>query len=66
MDGDLLNNEKDLLKKYKDIDKKGIQSAYWEDVLDVIKWLEKNEEYEKCQDLWDYYQSQQKKSKLGD
>ena len=27
------------------------------EVLDIIKYLEYREEYEKCQVLWDYYQS---------
>lgn len=47
--------EKELIKKYRDIDRKGIASVYWNEVLDIIKYLEIKEEYEKCQDLWTYY-----------
>jgi hypothetical protein len=42
-------------KKYKDVYRKGITSIYWGQILDIIKFLEDQEEYEKCQDLWDYY-----------
>ena len=49
------DQDKDWYRKYKDIDKRGINSPYWKEVLNVIKFLEKKEEYEKCQDLWDYY-----------
>ena len=48
-------NEEEGIKKYKDIDTRGITSIYWPEILDVIKFLEKREEYEKCQDLWQYY-----------
>ena len=48
--------EREWTRKYKDVDKKGITSTYWNEVLDIIKYLESKEEYEKCQDLWDYYQ----------
>ena len=48
--------ERAWTRKYKDVDKKGITSAYWNEVLDIIKYLESKEEYEKCQDLWSYYQ----------
>ena len=47
--------EEEWIKKYKDIDTRGITSIYWPEILDVIKFLEKREEYEKCQDLWQYY-----------
>ena len=50
------NNDKELLKKYNDLDKKGIASAYWKEVREVIKQLEIREEYEKCQELWEYLQ----------
>jgi hypothetical protein len=43
------------MKKYRDVDKKGITSIYWPEVLQIIKFLEKREDYEKCQELWDYY-----------
>jgi hypothetical protein len=49
-------NEREWTRKYKDVDKKGITSVYWKEVLDIIKYLESKEEYEKCQDLWSYYQ----------
>lgn len=45
----------ELLKKYADLNKKGITSAYWAEILEVIKDLEKFEEYEKCNELWTYY-----------
>ena len=47
--------EKEWIKKYNDVDKRGIASVYWKEVLDILKYLEYKEEYEKCQDLWDYY-----------
>ena len=50
-------NEKDWIQKYNDVDRRGIASVYWKEVLDIIKYLEYREEYEKCQVLWDYYQS---------
>jgi hypothetical protein len=50
-------HEREWVKKYKDVDKKGVTSVYWKEILEIIKYLEKKEEYEKCQDLWDYYQS---------
>jgi hypothetical protein len=49
--------EREWIKKYNDVNKKGITSVYWNEILDIIKYLERKEEYEKCQDLWDYYQS---------
>ena len=48
-------NEKDWIQKYNDVDRRGIASVYWKEVLDIIKYLEYREEYEKCQVLWDYY-----------
>jgi hypothetical protein len=48
-------HEKEWMKKYRDVDKKGITSIYWPEVLQIIKFLEKREDYEKCQELWDYY-----------
>lgn len=50
-------NEKAWIQKYNDVDRRGIASVYWKEVLDIIKYLEYREEYEKCQVLWDYYQS---------
>ena len=50
------NIDKELLKKYKDLEKRGISSVYWREVRDVIKDLEIREEYEKCQELWEYLQ----------
>lgn len=50
-------NEKGWIQKYNDVDRRGIASVYWKEVLDIIKYLEYREEYEKCQVLWDYYQS---------
>jgi hypothetical protein len=50
------NNDKELLKKYNDLDKKGITSVYWKEVREVITQLEIREEYEKCQELWEYLQ----------
>lgn len=47
--------EKEWQKKYKDVEKRGIASVYWKEILQIIKYLEHKEEYEKCQDLWDYY-----------
>lgn len=47
--------EKEWQKKAKDVEKRGIASTYWKEVLDIIKYLESKEEYERCQDLWDYY-----------
>lgn len=49
--------EREWIKKYNDVNKKGITSVYWSEILGIIKYLERKEEYEKCQDLWDYYQS---------
>lgn len=49
--------EKEWIKKYKDVDKRGIASVYWNEVLEIIKYLEYKEEYERCQDLWDYYKT---------
>lgn len=51
-DGD---QEKEWAKKYGDVYKKGITSIYWNEILEIIKYLERKEEYEKCQDLWNYY-----------
>jgi hypothetical protein len=51
------DQEKDFYKKYKDIDKLGVNSKHWTEVLEVIKFLETKEEYEKCQELWEYYNS---------
>lgn len=45
----------EMRKKCRDLEKRGIASPYWSEILDVIKWLEDLEEYETCQDLWDYY-----------
>lgn len=45
----------ELLKKYNSINKKGITSVYWGEILTVISELEKLEEYEKCNELWTYY-----------
>jgi hypothetical protein len=50
-------HEREWIKKYNDVNKKGITSVYWNEILDIIKYLESKEEYEKCQDLWEYYQS---------
>jgi hypothetical protein len=50
-------HEREWVKKYKDVDKKGVTSVYWKEILEIIKYLERTEEYEKCQDLWDYYKS---------
>jgi hypothetical protein len=50
-------HEREWVKKYKDVDKKGVISVYWKEILEIIKYLERKEEYEKCQDLWDYYKS---------
>jgi hypothetical protein len=50
-------HEREWVKKYKDVDKKGVTSVYWKEILEIIKYLERKEEYEKCQDLWDYYKS---------
>lgn len=47
--------EKEWIKKVKDVEKRGIASVYWDQILDIIKYLEYKEDYEKCQDLWDYY-----------
>jgi hypothetical protein len=49
------NGEKDLEKKCRDIEKKGIDSAHWPEILEIIKWLETKEYYERCQELWEYY-----------
>ena len=49
--------EREWIKKYNDVYKKGIASVYWNEILIIIKYLESKEEYEKCQDLWEYYQS---------
>lgn len=43
------------MKKYRDVYKKGITSVYWSEILDIIKFLEQKEEYEKCQELWECY-----------
>jgi len=48
--------EREWQTKYKDVYKKGINSKYWPEILTIIKWLESREEYEKCDDLWKYYQ----------
>lgn len=47
--------EKEWQKKAKDVEKRGIASIYWKEILAIIKYLEYKEEYERCQDLWDYY-----------
>jgi len=49
------SQEREWMKKYKDVDKKGITSTYWPEVLEIIKFLEKREAYELCQELWEYY-----------
>jgi hypothetical protein len=36
-----------MRKKCSDLQKRGIASPYWSEILDVIKWLEDLEEYEK-------------------
>ncbi|CAB4219131.1 hypothetical protein UFOVP1604_214 [uncultured Caudovirales phage] len=52
---DYIENEELWIKKYKDIDRKGVTSTHWKEVLDVIGYLEYKENYEGCQELWDYY-----------
>ena len=47
--------EEEWMKKYRDVDIKGITSIYWPEILKIIKFLEGKEEYEKCQELWEYY-----------
>lgn len=47
--------EKEMEKKCRDIEKRGISSVHWPDILEIIKWLEAKEHYERCQDLWEYY-----------
>ena len=47
--------ESDMMKKYLDVYRKGIVSRYWKETLTIIKWMETQEEYEKCDDLWKYY-----------
>ena len=44
-------------KKCRDLEKRGIASPYWPEILNIIKWLEDLEEYETCQDLWEYYKT---------
>jgi hypothetical protein len=48
--------ENGWLKKYRDVYTKGVTSRFWPEILDIIKWLESKEEYEKCDELWKYYQ----------
>lgn len=52
MDGD---QEKDWKRKYEDVNHNGVASIYWPEVLNILKYLETKEEYEKCQFLWTYY-----------
>jgi hypothetical protein len=52
---DYVEKEEAWIKKYKDIDRKGVTSTYWKEVLEVIGYLEYKENYEGCQELWDYY-----------
>ena len=47
----------EMRKKCKDLEKRGIASPYWSEILIVIKWLEDLEEYETCQELWEYYET---------
>jgi len=47
----------EMRKKCKDLEKRGIASPYWSEILEIIKWLEGLEEYETCQDLWEYYEN---------
>lgn len=49
------NEEKEMEKKCRDIEKKGIASVHWSEILEIIKWLETKEYYERCQELWEYY-----------
>lgn len=49
--------EKEWQKKYKDVEMRGIASVYWKEILAIIKYLEYKEEYERCQELWDYYKT---------
>lgn len=51
-------------RKYKDVYKKGINSKFWPEILAIIKWLEKREEYEKCDDLWKYYKEHEMEKPL--
>jgi hypothetical protein len=46
-----------MRKKCNDLEKRGIASPYWSEILEIIKWLETIEEYETCQDLWEYYEN---------
>jgi hypothetical protein len=48
--------ENEWQKKHKDVYKKGINSRFWPEILDIIKWLEGKEAYEQCDELWKYYQ----------
>jgi hypothetical protein len=52
---DYVENEELWIKKAKDLDSKGITSTYWPEVLSVIGYLEYKENYESCQQLWQYY-----------
>lgn len=56
MSADQDSGHVEMRKKCRDLEKRGISSPYWSEILDVIKWLEDLEEYETCQDLWDYYE----------
>ena len=56
--------ENDWQKKHKDVYKKGINSRFWPEVLSIIKWLESKEEYEKCDELWKYYQENKEEKPL--
>jgi len=56
--------ESEWRKKHRDVYKKGVNSRFWPEILDIIKWLEKQEEYEKCEDLWQYYQEHKKEKPI--
>jgi hypothetical protein len=51
------NYDAEMRKKCNDLEKRGIASPYWSEILEIIKWLETIEEYETCQDLWEYYEN---------
>lgn len=49
------DQEKEWNEKYQDVKEMGITSVHWAQILQIIKYLEGKEEYEKCQVLWTYY-----------
>jgi hypothetical protein len=57
--------ESEWQKKHRDVYKKGINSRFWPEILDIIKWLESKEEYEKCDELWKYYQENKMEKPLN-